>query len=414
MSGALVSLVAKGVQDVYITNNDSETSFFKMKYSRHTNFAQTVKILDSFGEIQNNGISTVPIRSLGDLINGMWLTGGSNWSYKLKQSMNPKYYEPSLPITASIPNINAPTNGIIGYLTGTIFDLYIGGQLIDSQTCEFLTDIWPIYMSDSYTKAMAFNNAAGQGFVDQDCTFFPLHFFFCDNKMFLPLVSLQYHTVEIQIRWGPYISQMITDGGTPVQFFGNFIYLDTNERETFVNKQMDTLITQVQTNYNSYKISNTIDSTTIDLSLFNHPVKSIYFGYGAVGPTQASCAWSFNNIDINLNGTFLLENMAPEYFHMVQGYYNTKYGQICYDSIQTNSPMFTQFFSYNFCLDGSSYKPTGTCNFSRLDNAKINVNNIYCMYVATFVPFLTPLTIYAVNYNVLRIKAGMAGILFSN
>ena len=47
---------------------------------------------------------------------------------------------------------------------------------------------------------------------------------------------------------------------------------------------------------------------------------------------------------------------------------------------------------YNFSLDVSSYKPTGTCNFSRLDNARLNISN------ATG----TNLTLYAVNYNVLR------------
>jgi hypothetical protein len=408
MSGALVSLVAKGVQDVYITNNDSETSFFKMKYSRHTNFAQAVKILDSFGEIQNNGISTVPIRSLGDLINGIWLTGASNWSYDITST--PPFYYPAIPLYAYA---GSPP-GIIGFLIGTIFDLYIGGQLIDSQSFDFLTDIWPIYMADSYTKATGFNNAAGSGFTGQDCTFIPLHFFFCDNEMFLPLVSLQYHTVEIRIRWGPYAGNIITQGGTAVQFFGNYIYLDTKERENFVNKQMDILITQVQTDYNSYKISEVVGSTNIDLSFINHPVKSIYFGYSAIGPTQASCAWSFNNADILLNGTYLIEKMTPEYFHMVQGYYNSKYGQICFDSIQTNSPLFTQYFAYNFGLDGSSYKPTGTCNFSRLDNATLNIDTIYCMYILGFVPFSTPLTIYAVNYNILRIKSGLAGILFSS
>jgi hypothetical protein len=411
MSGALISLVAKGAQDVYITNNESETSFFKMKYTRHTNFSQAVKPLEIIGQVMNNGVSSVPIRSLGDLINGVWLTGGSNWSYQLLN--NSQYFTPSQPIQAVIPNVNVPF-GIYGYLTGTIFDLYIGGQLIDSQSCDFLTDVWPIYMADSYTKAKAFYNAAGNGYTDPDCTFFPLHFFFCDNEMFLPLLALQYHQVEIRIRWGPYIGNMLVDGGTPVKMYGNFIYLDTNERETFINKQMDMLITQVQTNFSSYTISDTTGSTNIDLSVINHPVKCIYFGYNAVGPTQGSCAWTFKNAEIFLNGTSLLENMTPEYFHMVQGYYNTKYGNINFDSIQTNSPFFTQYFSYNFCLDSTSYKPTGTCNFSRLDNATLNIDTLYCMYIFGFQPFLTPLTVHAVNYNVLRIKAGMAGILFSN
>jgi hypothetical protein len=61
---------------------------------------------------------------------------------------------------------------------------------------------------------------------------------------------------------------------------------------------------------------------------------------------------------------------------------------------------------YSFALDASSYRPTGTCNFSRLDNAKMNIINP--------TGISTPLYIYAVNYNVLRVKAGMAGVLFGN
>ena len=65
MSGALVSLVAKGAQDVYLMNNDSESSFFKSKYTRYTNFAQAPKQFDFTGVVQNNGSTTIIIRSFG-------------------------------------------------------------------------------------------------------------------------------------------------------------------------------------------------------------------------------------------------------------------------------------------------------------------------------------------------------------
>ena len=38
MSGAIIDLVAQGVQDVYLTGNP-EVSFFQQSYRRHTNFA---------------------------------------------------------------------------------------------------------------------------------------------------------------------------------------------------------------------------------------------------------------------------------------------------------------------------------------------------------------------------------------
>ena len=349
MSGALVQLVAKGTQDAYLTSNDGE-SFFKMKFTRYTEFSQAAKLLNVIGTIQNNDTSSVIINSSGDLINHIWLEG---------------------------------TN-IISNLGGCIFDLYIGGQLIDSQTFDFMADVWQIYMAETYSKCQTINNNVSQS----DLNFFPLHFFFCDNQMFLPLISLQYHQVEIKIRWGSTIQNV-----SNLRVYGNYIYLDTTERLQMVNKNINMLITQVQ------KIESS-DMTTLDLSTINHPIKSIFFGYPQAGTGDF---WTFDNADIILNGTYLLENMSPTYFHTVQGYYGTQYGIINFININ-NSPKFTQYYMYNFSLDVSSYKPTGTCNFSRLDNARLNISNANS----------TNLTLYAVNYNILRINKGLAGILFSN
>ena len=44
MSGALVQLVSKGAQDVYITS-DEGASLFSMKYKRHTNFSQAPRLI---------------------------------------------------------------------------------------------------------------------------------------------------------------------------------------------------------------------------------------------------------------------------------------------------------------------------------------------------------------------------------
>ena len=46
MSGALIQLVSKGVQDVYLTSEEGH-SFFRMKFTRHTNFSQAPKLIKS-------------------------------------------------------------------------------------------------------------------------------------------------------------------------------------------------------------------------------------------------------------------------------------------------------------------------------------------------------------------------------
>ena len=362
MSGALVSLVAKGAQDVYLTNEGGDFSYFRHKFNRHTNFSQAPKRLDfNGGVIQNNGTISIPILSNGDLITQIWLEGSN-----------------------IVPN-----------LSGSTFDLYIGGQLIDSQTFDYMADVWQVYMAESYSKCQTINNNISQS----NKNFFPFHFFFCDCEMILPLISLQYHQVEIRITWGSTIQT-----ASNIIAYGTYIFLDTSEREFFaVNPQIDLLITQVQTI--SGITGGTGGTGTIDLALLNHPVKSLYFGYPQTSNTNEF--WTFTSADILLNGTYLLENMSPTYFHTVQGYYNTKYGIINFNTLQ-GAPYYTRYFTYNFCLNATSYKPTGTCNFSQLDNA------ILKLYGTSSPQNVTTLTLYAVNYNILRIKSGISGILFSN
>jgi len=73
--------------------------------------------------------------------------------------------------------------------------------------------------------------------------------------------------------------------------------------------------------------------------------------------------------------------------------------------------MYTRFFAYHFCMNASDYNPSGSCNFSRLDNAKLTIRGAE---KGLNRPTNQGLIVYALNYNVLRIKDGLAGILFGS
>ena len=61
---------------------------------------------------------------------------------------------------------------------------------------------------------------------------------------------------------------------------------------------------------------------------------------------------------------------------------------------------------YSFSLKPEEHQPSGTCNFSRIDNAQLKI---------TGTPMLGgDFNVYAVNYNVLRIMSGMGGLAYSN
>tara|TARA_Y100001935_G_scaffold255363_1_gene267957 strand:- start:10990 stop:12921 length:1932 start_codon:yes stop_codon:yes gene_type:complete len=60
-------------------------------------------------------------------------------------------------------------------------------------------------------------------------------------------------------------------------------------------------------------------------------------------------------------------------------------------------------YVYSFCLEPEEHQPSGSCNFSRIDSAKIMLSSSGSIS-----------NIYAVNYNVLRIMSGMGGLAYSS
>ena len=149
---------------------------------------------------------------------------------------------------------------------------------------------------------------------------------------------------------------------------------------------------------------------TFDISSFNHPVKSIFFGYGTSTSNFAGDRFSFTNADLLINGVSFLEKMSPTYFHTVQNYYKSRFGVTDY-RVDSEDLMYTRYFVYHFGLNASDYNPSGSCNFSRLDNAKLILRGVEKGVLRAD---QNEMYLYAVNYNVLRIKDGLAGILFGN
>jgi hypothetical protein len=77
---------------------------------------------------------------------------------------------------------------------------------------------------------------------------------------------------------------------------------------------------------------------------------------------------------------------------------------------------------YSFALKAQDHQPTGSCNFSRIDNATLNVSVGYnntnvdsSRYTLNYLQgYSSVMNIYTVNYNVLRVMSGMAGTAYSN
>lgn len=371
MSAALIDLVAKGAQDAYITG-DPQVSFFRQNYKRHTNFAIKPERMDYIGTFGSSNEVMIPIRSKGDLLSYVWIEA------------------------PNISNVLTNTDGFFssGQTDTTEFSLFIGGQEVCKLDAFFVQGVHNILYKDNTAKttctvttAEVSDNAKSR--LNSGSDYFMIPFFFSEDwTKSLPLVALQYHAVEIRIK----CRSNFTPLATP-KVYGTYIYLDTTEREFFVNDEHELLITQLQ-----FQPMNNTD-TDIDLTYFNHPVKSLHLASSSVDGTSWSSQYTFDTATMYINGNPLFENMSNVYHHNVVPEMHTSNLPI---STLDSAPLYT----WPFCLNMNKSQPSGTLNFSRIDNAKLSLKSPSGGGDIT--------RVYAVNYNILRVKNGMAGVAFGN
>jgi hypothetical protein len=365
MSAALIDLVSKGAQDVFITG-EPQVSFFRQNYKRHTNFSMKPERMDYIGTFAANNEITVPIRSKGDLLSYIWI-------------------EDTL-----ISNVATNTDGLFSADASnpTTFQLWIGGQKVSELDSLFIQGAYNPLLRDNSAKASCTvtTNVAKENHGQNH---FMIPFFFGEDwTKALPLVALQYHEVELRIK----CRDGYTPQGTP-KIYGNYIYVDTDERKYFTETEHEILFTQTQ-----YQPATSTD-TEMDLSYFNHPVKSIHLISGAAAGQKWYEEYTFGTSSLYINGTALFENSSNVYHHnIVPQMHCTDLPDDVLDDLPT--------YSWPFCLSMSKSQPSGTLNFSRIDNAKLLVNNVSGGNNLH--------RVYAVNFNILRIKNGMAGVAFGN
>jgi hypothetical protein len=171
------------------------------------------------------------------------------------------------------------------------------------------------------------------------------------------------------------------------------------------------LITQVQRTI-------VMGSQTMQELALAQPVKFLAFtsnnypqGYGATG--TGSSALKDHMLKTQVNGVDVGEFRHLPAFVDLPQYYNTPFG---YQPNGINSGI-APVGIISYCLDTSKLQPTGTLNFSRLDNFRLVVpstlpNGIQGL-ASTSINYPTQY-LYAVNYNVFRIQNGLGSLLYAN
>ena len=211
------------------------------------------------------------------------------------------------------------------------------------------------------------------------------------------------------------------------QLLVDYIYLDTDERRRFAQVSHEYLIEQLQ--FTGAESISTNDTTRkVDLN-FNHPVKALHWviqhetfltssswaspanndrrivgnqklRYSGVLHDDTQTAYeTFKNAKIQLNGHDRMAVRDADYFRVVQ---NDQHSEVVPRKM---------IYTYSFALKPAEHQPSGTCNFSRIDNAQLSLEFNASVHTKNND---REMRVFAVNYNVLRIMSGMGGLAYSN
>lgn len=258
-------------------------------------------------------------------------------------------------------------------------DFLIGGQVIDTHYGQWY-DIWS-QLSLHRKKFVGYNELINKYENSSKKAYIPLNFFFCKSHGHaLPLIALKYHEVSLRITFADNVKNQ--------KLFVDYVYLEQEERIRFAQMTHTILIEQLQ-----YSGQPDLSDRGNKYLNFSHPVKELIWKYSDL-PLEDS------EVTIKFNEYNKISNRESMYFTHIQPYQH-----------HTNIPSKDSgIYVYSFALKPEDFQPSGTCNFSRLKTSQIistktNTNGQKENKVG--------IEVYAINYNVLKITSGMAGLVFT-
>jgi len=287
MGGGIISLVANGAQDVYLTGNPQIT-WFKVIYRRYTNFAMET-IEQAIDSAKPGGRYSVQVQRNGDLATKTAL----------------RVRVPA--VTSDV--LSAGTDKVawvrrIGHALIREVVVKIGGMQIDKHVGVWFDVFYEL--THTLEEERGYRELIGdvpelttlrgkelgpnvsEVLLPEYTLYVPFQFWFCRNYgLALPLIALQYHEVRIDVEledvtkllcWtgktGPNMNNFsFKDAGIMI----DYVYLESAERRKFAQLGHEYLIEQVQFGGEenvSINPNSTSNNQKYKLN-FNHPTKEI-------------------------------------------------------------------------------------------------------------------------------------------
>jgi hypothetical protein len=194
-----------------------------------------------------------------------------------------------------------------------------------------------------------------------------------------------------------------------VRLWTDMIFLDTDERRYFAQSQHEYLIEQVQ------RHKDVVVSGDYNMPLvLNHPVKEIIWyveklnqGFDYFDGDKVSDLIQYSKLCVN--GNDFQSGREATYNRCVVPYSVHTGGALQGPTIINDivPQHFGGFYCFTFSLNPDSQLPSGSMNFSRIDEASLSLR-------ITNQPLKTYIIYYAINWNILRIMSGMGGMEYAN
>jgi hypothetical protein len=428
MGGGLMQLVAYGAQDIYLTGNPQIT-FFKVVYRRHTNFAIEAIEQTFTGSVDFGRKISCVIDRNGDLLHKMYLEVDMELGCRKpaecgkcsESSTNEKYYATRLG-HALIQEVSIE-------IGGQCMDTHYGEWL---ELWSQLTMCQDELVKHRRLIDGCIVNTSNSCNDNNRKLYIPLQFWFNRNPgLALPLIALQYHEVKINVILESALQSGLVGNDFKIQqicLFCDYIFLDTDERRRFAQVSHEYLIEQLQFN-NITSVGCQEASVNVELR-FNHPVKELVWtaqpqipGCTASGcdlgrfhpfdwsrqqstvtdchAVKAGCCTSQQaggvlggaldtvlKAKLQLNGHDRFREREGTYFRCVQPFQHhtgaSLQGSLCIGDSGIDwgatCPNWLEgptdngfFYVYSFALKPEEHQPSGTCNFSRIDNAVLQL-----------------------------------------
>lgn len=427
--GALTELIALGAADQYLTANPTIT-FFRFRYNKHTNYAMEAIEQPFNSQVAFGSDCQVTLNRTGDLIYFMYVVidlpaikGVDNTQgicgIGSPQFPSPNSYCdpcgdgpapndcdnccPSSSVQAddfandtetfdqfdTCTGLRAPwahwTNAIGQFLVQRAC-LVIGGQVVSVLYADYLY-MWEELagqpgkrltemIGKRYTRAQLVADSQ-----EDRRLYVPLPFWFTKTSgNALPLVSLQFHGVQIHVMFANLLDCVqVSDNGILVlkcnscqplnqndlnaRLLTTYVYLDIHERDRFATGSFEQLIDQVQ----YFNIVSNQQQVRMNLN-FNHPIIELLWA------VKRQCQMNVNNwfnysgkwgrdpvkfVHLRLNNLPRFSAKEGRYFRLVEPY---QYHTLIPES-------FTYCFS--FALFPEEPQPSGSMNASRIDNVEL-------------------------------------------